>query len=91
MTSATATVIASPNPFRKMEPRASSRTIVTGIGWCSHAGTSGFSTTWAAASAAERVIVMTKLVAANPRRHRTTALPFHRGNRFSSIRMLPWP
>ena len=46
---------------------------------------------WAAASAADSVIVMTKLVAANPRRNRTTAFPFQRGNRFSSIRMLPWP
>ena len=36
-------------------------------------------------------MVMMKSVAANPSRHRTTALPFHRGNSRSSIRMLPCP
>jgi hypothetical protein len=45
----------------------------------------------AAASAADSVMVMTKLVAAKPSRHRTTTLPFQRGNRFSSMRMLPCP
>jgi hypothetical protein len=43
----------------------------------------------AVASAADKVMVITKLVAANPSRHSTTTLPFQRGNKFSSIRMLP--
>ena len=51
----------------------------------------GFSTRCAAASAAESVIVMMKLVAANPSSDSTSALPFHLGNSFSRIRMLPWP
>ena len=42
-------------------------------------------------SAADKVIVMMKLVAANPSSDRTSALPFHFGNSFSRIRMLPWP
>ena len=36
---------------------------------CKKAGISGFSTTWTAASAAERVIVTIKPVATNPSRH----------------------
>ena len=55
----------------------------------SSAASSGFSIRCAVASAADSVIVMTKLVAANPSRMRTTALPFQRGKSASSIRMLP--
>ena len=45
----------------------------------------------AVASAADSVMVMMKPVAANPSRHRTSALPRQRGNSFSRIEMLPWP
>ena len=91
ITRTTATVMASPKPFRKMAPSTISSAIVTRIGCCIHSGASGFSIRCAAASAADSVMVMTKLVAAKPSRHSTTTLPFQRGNRFSSIRMLPWP
>ena len=43
------------------------------------------------ASAADSVMVITKSVAANPRRQRTNAFPFQRGSSSSSIEMLPCP
>ena len=43
------------------------------------------------ASAAERVIVITKSVAANPSSTRTRSRPHHPGSRFSSIAIDPWP
>ena len=64
---------------------------MTPTGWWKAAGTNGFSTMWAVASAAESVIVMMKSVKANPSRTSTKALPFQRGSSSSSIRMLPWP
>ena len=46
---------------------------------------------WTAASAAESVMVMIKLVAAKPSRQRTKSLPFQRESKFSSIEMEPSP
>ena len=51
----------------------------------------GFSTMWAVASAAERVIVMTKPVATKPIRQRTNSLPCHQGSSRSSIEIEPSP
>ena len=56
-----------------------------------NAGTCGFSTTWALASAAERVMVMMKSVSANPRSTSTKSLPRQNGSRRSSMAIEPWP
>ncbi len=58
---------------------------------CKEAGTSGFSTTWAVASAAERVIVTSHPVATNPSRQSTSTLPFQNESRRSSIEIEPCP
>ena len=78
-------------PVRKTPPSATSSRQVTTIGWSIHVGTNGFSMMCAVASAAESVIVMTKLVAAKPSRQSTSALPRQRGSRSSSTDRLPWP
>ena len=83
--------MASLKPFRKIALSPASSASVMTTGWSKRAGTNGFPMMCAVASAAERVIVMTKSVAANPSRHRTNALPFHRGSSSSSIEMLPCP
>ena len=84
--------IASLNPFRKTAPSRATSTSVTSTGWPSSAcGTKGFSSRWAVASAAERVIVITKSVATKPSRHRTNSLPCHQGSSFSSIAIEPSP
>ena len=76
ITSATATPIASVNPRRKTPPSSATRPIVIHSSWpCRKSGTCGFSTTWALASAAERVIVMMKSVSAKPRSTSTNSLP----------------
>jgi hypothetical protein len=54
-------------------------------------GTNGFSTMWAVASAAERVMVTSQPVATNPRRHRTNSLPLQNESRLSSIAIDPCP
>ncbi len=90
-TSPTASTMASWKPRRKMAPSTVSSPIVTSIGWSIQAGVSGFSMRCALASAADRVMVITKSVAAKPRRHRTTSLPFQRGKSCSSMKMLPCP
>ena len=67
-------------------------TIVIGI--CaprSTAGTRGFWTVCAAASAADRVIVIMKSVAAKPSSTRTNSLPPHHGSSRSSIAIEPSP
>ncbi len=51
----------------------------------------GFSAMWAVASAAERVIVITKPVATNPIRHSTSSLPCHQPSNRSSIEIEPSP
>ena len=55
------------------------------------AGTYGFSTMCAVASAADSVIVMMKSVAAKPSRTRTKSLPFQNGSSRSSIAIEPSP
>ena len=67
---ATASQIASLKPLQE-DPRRARRASrnVTPTGWCIQPGTNGFSTMCAVASAADSVMVMTKLVAANPSRH----------------------
>ena len=55
------------------------------------AGRNGFSTTCAVASAADRVIVIMKSVAANPSRASTKSLPLHHGSSRSSIAIEPSP
>ena len=87
----TAMPMTSLKPRMNTAPRTNNKPSVTRMGWCIQPGTRGFSMRWAVASAADSVIVMTKLVAANPSRTRTTAFPFQRGNNDSSIRMLPCP
>lgn len=57
----------------------------------SDAGAKGFSTTCAAASAADSVIVIMKSVAANPSSTRTNSFPAHHGRSRSSIAMEPSP
>jgi hypothetical protein len=46
---------------------------------------------WAVASAAERVMVIIKLVVANPNKTRTNNLPVHLESKFSSIEIEPLP
>lgn len=83
--------MASLNPFRNTLPSAASSSNVT-PNWClRNAGKNGFSMMGAVASAADNVIVMTKSVAAKPRRHNTKVFPRQRGSRSSSMEMLPWP
>ena len=64
--------IASLKPLRKTAPSRATRKRVMAIcpPW-KKGGAKGFSTTWAAASAAERVIVTTKPVATKPISART--------------------
>ena len=61
--------------------------------WCpwTSAGTLGFSTMWAVASAADRVMVIRKSVAAKPSRTSTNSLPFQKDSSRSSIAMEPSP
>ena len=54
-------------------------------------GTSGFWMACAAASAADKVIVIMKSVAANPSSTSTKSLPPHQGSRRSSIAIEPSP
>ena len=54
-------------------------------------GVKGFSTIWAVASAADRVIVMMKSVATNPSRTKTKSLPFHRESSRSNMEIEPSP
>ena len=61
---------------------------MTSLSW-KYAGTSGFWTMCAVASAAERVIVTTHAVATNPRRMSTSTLPFQKESRLSSIAIEP--
>ena len=56
-----------------------------------NAGTFGFSTMCAVASAAERVIVIRKSVAAKPSSTRTNSLPFQNDSSRSSIAIEPSP
>ena len=83
--------IASRNPRMNTPPRTASNNSVTASGWSTNRGTYGFSMMWAAASAAESVMVMTKSVSAKPSRMRTNTFPRHRGSSSSSMAMLPWP
>src|ERR1041385_8665110 len=64
----TATPMASLKPLRNIPPRRPSRTRVTAILLFIHTGVNGFCAKWAAASAAESVMVMTKSVVATPSR-----------------------
>ena len=91
-TRATATPIASVNPRRKTIPRSATSPMVMASSWpCRTAGTCGFSTTWAAASAAESVMVMMKSVQAKPRSTSTKSLPRQNGSSRSSMAIDPWP
>ena len=58
---------------------------------CKKEGTRGFSATWTAASAAERVIVTSHPVATNPKRQSTSTLPFQNESNLSSIEIEPCP
>ena len=86
-----ASPIASRKPFMNTAPSTASSVRVTASGWSMNRGTYGFSMMWAAASAAESVIVITKSVSAKPSRMRTNTFPRHLGSSSSSIAMLPWP
>ena len=87
-----ATRIASRNPLMKTNPRSASRPSVSASRWLPRYGCRiGFSTACCAASAADRVMVMTKSVAANPKRARTNIFPVHSGRSASSMAIEPWP
>ena len=58
---------------------------------CNKDGARGFSATWTAASAAERVIVTSHPVATKPKRHSTSTLPFQKESNLSSIEIEPCP
>jgi hypothetical protein len=91
-TSPTAIPIASEKPLRNTPPSSAINTSVTATWWPSRKpGTSGFSRTWAVASAAERVIVMMKSVATKPSSTRTKSLPCHQDSSRSSIAIEPSP
>ena len=84
--------MASSKPLRKIAPRSARSTSVMRTSRpCKKEGTSGFSTTWTAASAAERVIVTSQPVATKPRRHSTSTLPFQNESNLSSIEIEPCP
>src|SRR5215213_1953565 len=79
-------------PLRKIAPRSvRSTSVMRTSRSCKKEGTSGFSTTWTAASAAERVIVTNHPVATKPKRHSTSTLPFQKESNLSSIEMEPCP
>jgi len=91
-TNPTAIPMASVNPRRNTAASSASRARVTNTASpCSSCGAKGFSMMCAVASAAERVIVMRKSVAAKPSRANTNSLPAHQGRRCSSIAMEPSP
>ena len=84
--------IASVKPRRNTAPSRASRTSVIATSWpCSSAGTFGFSTMCAVASAADSVIVIRKSVAAKPSSTRTNSLPFQNDSSRSSIAIEPSP
>jgi hypothetical protein len=84
--------MASLKPLRKTAPKSASSTRVMMTSWPSKKpGTSGFSTMWAVASAAERVMVTNQPVATNPRRTSTNSLPLQKESRSSSIAIEPCP
>ena len=91
-TSTTAMPIASWNPRRNTAPsRTISRSVIGRFALCRACGMSGFSTACAAASAADRVIVMMNAVPAKPSSTRTNSLPAHQGSSRSSIAIEPSP
>jgi hypothetical protein len=82
--------IASLKPLRKTAPSSASSTRVMATSWpWRNSGTKGFSTTWAVASAEERVMVTNQAVATNPSRHSTNTLPDQNESRRSSIEIEP--
>ena len=84
--------IASVKPRRKTAPSSASRTRVIAT-WCPcrSSGTLGFSTMCAVASAADRVMVIRKSVAAKPSSTSTNSLPFQKDSSRSSIAIDPSP
>ncbi|CAM5554568.1 hypothetical protein STANM309S_01392 [Streptomyces tanashiensis] len=91
-TRTTATPMASRKPLRKTAPSSaiSTSVMIICLLW-SAASRWGFSTRWVEASAAERVMVMRKSVAAKPRSVRTKSLPFQKDSRRDSMAMEPSP
>jgi hypothetical protein len=91
-TRTTAMPIASLNPLRNTSPSSATSPRVSGTSAPSNqAGANGFSTACAVASAAERVMVIMKSVAANPSSTSTKSLPPHQGSSRSSIAIEPSP
>ena len=84
--------IASLNPRRNTAASSATSTSVIGTSapW-NHAGANGFSTACAVASAADRVIVIMKSVAAKPSSTSTKSLPPHQGSSRSSMAIEPSP
>ena len=91
-TSTTAIPIASLNPRRNTAASAASSTSVT-TNWCPcrKCGAYGFSSRCVDASAADRVIVIRKSVAAKPSSTRTRILPLHQDRMRSSMASEPSP
>ena len=84
--------IASAKPRRKTTPsRATRKSATSTFCPCRKDGANGFSMACAAASAAERVMVMRKSVRAKPSRTRTKSLPHQNGKSRSSMAIDPWP
>ncbi|GAA3029470.1 hypothetical protein GCM10020000_02630 [Streptomyces olivoverticillatus] len=91
-TSTTATPIASRKPLRKTAPRAAISTrVIHMLPPCIHCGAKGFSTACAEASAADKVMVIMKSVAAKPSSTRTNSFPAHQGSSRSSMAIEPSP
>ncbi len=84
--------MASRNPLRKTAPSApTSTSVIQVFSPCIQPGANGFSTTCAAASAADRVTVIMKSVAAKPSSTRTRIFPDHHGSSRSSMAIDPSP
>lgn len=78
--------------MRKTAPSSAIRPSVMIIWWLPRAAEKcGFSTRWVEASAADRVMVIRKSVAAKPSRASTNSLPFQNDSSRSSIAIEPAP
>ena len=83
--------IASLKPLRKTAPSSAISARVIGTSRPCRNRVYGFSIRWAEASAAERVMVITKPVATKPSNASTKSLPCHHGRSRSSIEIEPSP
>ena len=91
-TRTTARLMASAKPRRNTAPSKASRMSVMSTFWSAQpGGAKGLSTRCSVASAADRVMVIRKSVAAKPSSTSTSSLPPHRGSNRWSIEIEPSP